>query len=91
MQASGNASALQWLVISILLASLHQARHLILSELNLAATKRRKTDVSDLELVGGSRHFGGCLMYYEGIPEQLKGSEEEERMNEKIEERIPDF
>ncbi len=59
VQASSNTSALQWLIVSILLASLHETGHLILSKLNLAATKGRETNVGDLELVGGSRHFGG--------------------------------
>ena len=56
VQTSSNAGALQGLVLSVLAAGLHQTGHLVLGELNLAATERRKTDVSDLELVGGSRH-----------------------------------
>jgi hypothetical protein len=49
VKTSGNAGALQWLVLSVLAASLHQTRHLVLGELNLAATERRKTDVGNLE------------------------------------------
>jgi hypothetical protein len=60
VQAARNTGTLQWLLSSILPASSHQTRHLILSELNLAATKGGETDVSDLELVGGSRHGCGC-------------------------------
>jgi hypothetical protein len=61
VKTSGNAGALQWLVLSVLAASLHQTRHLVLGELNLAATERRKTDVGNLELVGGGRHSGGLF------------------------------
>lgn len=62
VQAAGNAGALQWLVCGVLLAGGHQTRHLVLGELNLAATKGREADVSDLELVGGGRHIGGDVM-----------------------------
>jgi len=61
VKTSSNAGTLQWLVLSVLAASLHQTRHLVLGELNLAATERRKTDVGNLELVGGGRHSGGLL------------------------------
>lgn len=37
MKTSGNASTLQWLVRGILLADSHEARHLILGEVDLAA------------------------------------------------------
>jgi hypothetical protein len=65
VQAAGNAGALQWLVGRVLLAGHHQTRHLVLGELNLAATKGREADVSDLHLVGGGGHDGGCSVYGE--------------------------
>lgn len=58
MQAACDAGALQWLLLSILLPGGHQARHLMLGELNLATPEGRQTDVSDLELVGWGRHVG---------------------------------
>jgi hypothetical protein len=51
VQTSSNAGALQGLVVSILPAGLHETRHLVLSELNLATTEGRKTEVGDLVLV----------------------------------------
>lgn len=60
MQAASNAGALERLVLGVLLASSHKTGHLVLGELDLAATKGRETDVSDLELACGGRH-GGCL------------------------------
>lgn len=56
MQAASNAGTLQWLLLSVLAAGGHETRHLVLGELNLAATEGRETDVSDLELVCGGRH-----------------------------------
>lgn len=61
VQATSNAGTLQWLVVGVLAAGLHQTRHLVLGELDLAATEGREADVSDLELVGGSRHVGGNM------------------------------
>jgi hypothetical protein len=90
VQTSSNAGALQWLVVSVLPASLHETRHLVLGELNLAATKGREADVSDLELVGGSRHFGGCeLMGIEELEGWL-GGRERERRERSCEEKVGD-
>ena len=75
MKATSDASALQGLVLSVLLAGLHETGHLILGELDLSvlelvgintqggrggvpATEGGQRDIGDLELVGGSRHFG---------------------------------
>jgi hypothetical protein len=59
VQAASNAGTLQRLLLSVLLTGSHETGHLILSQINLAATERREADVSDLELVGGSRHICG--------------------------------
>lgn len=66
VQTSSNAGALERLVLGVLAAGLHQTRHLVLSELNLAATERREADVGDLELVCGGRHDEGCGMWWFG-------------------------
>jgi hypothetical protein len=62
VQAAGNTSALQWLLLGVLSPRSHETRHLVLSELDLTATKGREADVGDLGLAGGGRHgegFGG--------------------------------
>lgn len=79
MQAACNTGTLQRLVLSILLAGLHQTRHLVLGELDLAATEGREADVSDLELVGGGRHVGGCLLEIERIWEDWDEREESKK------------
>jgi hypothetical protein len=56
VKATSNAGTGERLVGSILGSSLHETGHLILSELDLLAAKGSKRKVSDLELVGGSRH-----------------------------------
>lgn len=56
VQATGDAGTLERLVLGILLAGGHETRHLVLGELDLLATKGGKGKVSDLELLGGSRH-----------------------------------
>ena len=56
VKTSSNACTLEGLVLSVLLAGLHETRHLILGELDLAATEGGQRDIGDLELVGGSRH-----------------------------------
>jgi hypothetical protein len=66
VQAASNAGALQWLVGGVLLPGHHQTRHLVLGQLNLAATKGRETDVGDLELVGGGRHVEFLLVVVMG-------------------------
>lgn len=57
VQATGNAGTSERLVSGVLLANGHQTRHLILGQLNLLAAESSEGKVSDLELVGGSRHF----------------------------------
>jgi hypothetical protein len=58
VKAASNAGTGERLVGSILGSGLHETGHLILSELNLLAAKGGQRKVSDLELVGGSRHDG---------------------------------
>lgn len=58
VKAASNAGTGERLVGSVLGSGLHEAGHLILGELDLLAAKGSKREVSDLELVGGSRHFG---------------------------------
>lgn len=58
VKAASNAGALEGLVSGILLASSHKTGHLVLSELDLLAAEGGEGKVSDLELVGGSRHDG---------------------------------
>ena len=59
VKASSNTSALQWLLFGVFGPSSHQTRHLILSQLDLAAAKGCQADIGDLELVCWSRHDGG--------------------------------
>jgi hypothetical protein len=61
VQATGDAGTLEGLVLGVLLAGSHETGHLVLGELDLAATEGRERDVGDLELVGGGRHFGGWI------------------------------
>ena len=56
VKASCDACTLQRLLSGIFLPRCHQARHLILSQLNLPATKSRETDIGNLELGGWSTH-----------------------------------
>jgi hypothetical protein len=69
VQTSSNAGALQGLVVSVLPAGLHKTRHLVLSELNLATTEGRKTEVGDLVLVCWGRHVDGCVCVLRGYGE----------------------
>jgi hypothetical protein len=48
VETSSNTSALQRLILGILLTNCHQSWHLIFSELDLLATEGSKTEVSDL-------------------------------------------
>jgi hypothetical protein len=59
VKASSNTSTLQWLLLGVFGPSSHQTRHLILSQLDLAAAKSCQADIGDLELVCWSRHDGG--------------------------------
>ena len=63
MQATSNAGTLERLLSGILLASGHETGHFMLGELNLATTKGRQRDISDLEFTGGSRHCG-CVVCF---------------------------
>ena len=58
VQASGNASTGEGLVLSVLLANGHETGHFVLGELDFLAAKGGEGKVSDLELVSGSRHVG---------------------------------
>ena len=57
VEASGYASSLQWLFLSVFAPGRHQAWHFILSELNLSPAEGSQANVSDLELVGWGAHF----------------------------------
>ena len=59
VEASSNASSLEWLIGGILLTGGHQARHFILSELDLLATEGSKGKICDLELGSWCRHVCG--------------------------------
>jgi hypothetical protein len=81
VQTSSNAGTGERLVGGILLADGNQTRHLILSELNLPAAKGGQGKVSDLELVGGSRHCeGGGYELRENSTIEWKDEWEEEWM-----------
>ena len=56
VKATSDAGTGERLVGSILGSGLHETGHLVLSELDLLAAEGGKRKVSDLELVGGSRH-----------------------------------
>jgi len=58
VQAASNAGTLERLLSSVLLPRGHETRHLVLSELDLAAAKGRQADVGNLVLGSGSRHGG---------------------------------
>lgn len=59
VQATGDASTLEGLLLSVLCAGGHKTRHLVLGELDLATTESGQAEVSDLELLGGSTHIDG--------------------------------
>jgi hypothetical protein len=61
VKTSSDTGTSQRLVGLVLPADSHQTGHLILGQLDLTATERRKTDVGDLELVCGGRHDGGSV------------------------------
>jgi hypothetical protein len=63
VEAASDTGALQWLLFGILRASGHQAWHFIFGQLNLAAAERGKADISNLELVGWSRHGEGDFAF----------------------------
>jgi hypothetical protein len=63
VEAAGDTGALQWLLFGILRASGYQAGHFILGQLNLAAAEGGQADISDLEIVGWSRHDEGYLNF----------------------------
>jgi hypothetical protein len=57
VQATSNTGTSQRLISSVLLTGLHETRHLVLGESNLAATEGGQRDISDLELVCWGGHF----------------------------------
>ena len=59
VQATGNTSTLEGLLLGVLCASGHETGHLVLGELNLATTESGQAEVGDLELLGGSTHGDG--------------------------------
>lgn len=60
VKAASNAGTGKRLLSTELLAGGHETGHLLLGELNLAATEGREVDVGDLVLLGGlGRHGGG--------------------------------
>lgn len=60
VQATSNAGTLEGLVLSVTCARLHETRHLVLGELDLATAESRQRDVGHLEGVGGLvGHCGG--------------------------------
>lgn len=63
VKATSNTSALQWLLLVVLLTGGHETRHLMLGQLNLAATKGREVDVGNLELLCWLAHLGGVGLY----------------------------
>lgn len=66
MEASGYASTLQRLLCGILPPGCHQPGHFILSELDLSPAESGKANVGNLELVGGSAHFGEVYFVIRG-------------------------
>lgn len=81
MQATGDAGALEGLLLGVLLAGGHKTGHLVLGELDLATTESGQAEVGDLELLGGSRHLDG--MEKRGLEMNWRG----ERCKEGREER----
>lgn len=76
MQATSNAGSLQGLLAGVAGTRLHQTGHLILGELDLAATKGRERDVSDLEGVCGlARHDCECGKKEEWVSVGREGRE----------------
>jgi hypothetical protein len=57
VQATGDAGALEGLLLGVLLTGGHETGHLVLGELDLAATESGQAEVGDLELLGGSTHI----------------------------------
>lgn len=55
VQATGDAGALQWLLLRVLLAGLHETGHLLLGQLNLSSAKGREVDVCNLCGAGSAR------------------------------------
>lgn len=80
MEATRNTSALEGLALAITLTESHEARHLLLSELDFLATPGGKVDVSDfvgravLELLSelGDRLGGHGEMSRSGTFEQRR-------------------
>lgn len=71
VQATSDAGALQWLLSGVLLTGGHETWHLVLGELDLAATEGGQRKVSDLELLSWGRHCV-CDMWYEVMREGIE-------------------
>lgn len=56
VETASNASTLERLGGSVLLAGLHETRHLVLGKFNLLAAESGERKVSDFEIVGRCRH-----------------------------------
>ena len=59
MQRAGDLLALERLARGVLAAQRHQARHLVLGQLDLLAAERGERQVGDLEVVDGAGGIGG--------------------------------
>ena len=53
MQRTGDAGALQRLLVRVLGAQGHEARHLVLGELDLLAPEGGEREIGNLEIVDG--------------------------------------
>jgi hypothetical protein len=73
VQATGDAGALERLLLGVLLTGGHETGHLVLGELDLATTESGQAEVGDLELLGGSTHVDG--MKKRGVGDGLRERE----------------
>jgi hypothetical protein len=72
VKAASNAGTGKRLFSTKLLTSGHETGHLLLGQLNLAATEGREVDVGDLVLLGGlGRHVCGVVEGVVGV--ELEG------------------
>jgi hypothetical protein len=62
VQATGDAGTLEGLLSGVLFSGGNETGHLMLGELNLAATESGQAEVGNLELLGGSTHVDGMDM-----------------------------
>ena len=61
IEVEPQTAALERLIALVLQPRGHQARHLMLGELNLSSTEGREVDVRDLELLCWLTHIGGVV------------------------------